>query len=411
MTDITWQNATIRLGEIQPWQHNPRQSSKKTAAELSNTLDEFGQPLPFILGPCTDGKYPLYDGHQRYAAWLAKYGAAFEVFAVVASRPLTDTERRKYVIKFHAVAVGQWSDDVLSGWDAGQITSWGVDNALLKGWESDIKTFKELLKSEAPTADAEPQTDRAEALKEQWGTATGQLWAMGDNRLLIGDCTIAENVSRLMDGQDINATVTDPPYGMDLDVTASDSGRGDANRVSQRPRNYKPVIGDDKSYDPACLFELWYAPEMFLWGADYYAEKIPNRTDGSWLVWDKREGIEGVEFSSSSFEMCWSKKKHRRDMIRQRWAGVLGMESQDTKTRRHPTQKPVEVIQWIIEKYTKSGDIVADPYVGSGTTIIGCHNLDRKCFAMEIDPMYGAIILQRFEDATGQTPVLLESVP
>jgi hypothetical protein len=410
MTDITWTNTRVRLGDLKPWADNPRLSTKAQARRILKSWKKWGQAKPISVDP----ELVVMDGHQRLSALLTVYGEDYEVDARQYYRTLTMEERQEFVIDIHAAAVGSFDWQVISGWDKAKVESW-TDNAFVKDWykdaNNDANNLKEWMRSEAPTADAEPQTDRAEALKEQWGTATGQLWAMGDNRLLIGDCTIAENVSRLMDGQDINATVTDPPYGMDLDVTASDSGRGDANRVSQRPRNYKPVIGDDKSYDPACLFELWYAPEMFLWGADYYAEKIPNRTDGSWLVWDKREGIEGVEFSSSSFEMCWSKKKHRRDMIRQRWAGVLGMESQDTKTRRHPTQKPVEVIQWIIEKYTKSGDIVADPYVGSGTTIIGCHNLDRKCFAMEIDPMYGAIILQRFEDATGQTPVLLESVP
>jgi hypothetical protein len=159
MSEITWTDAFIRLGEIDPWVHNPRKSNKQTAAELNNTLNKFGQPQPLVLGPCVDGRYPLYDGHQRYFAWKAKHGASFEAKATISSRPLTEDERKEYVIKFHASAVGGWDADALSSWDAGLIESWGVDMPLVNGWERDISTFKELLKSE--------QADGADAANEE----------------------------------------------------------------------------------------------------------------------------------------------------------------------------------------------------------------------------------------------------
>ena len=136
-----------------------------------------------------------------------------------------------------------------------------------------------------------------------------------------------------------------------------------------------------------------------MWGADYYAELIPSRKNGSWLVWDKREGIEGVEFSLSSFELCWSKERHSRDIIRKRWMGLMGTETQDIRSRVHPTQKPTELFDWIIEKYTNRDDNVVDPFVGSGTTIVACQNLGRKCKAIEISPEYCAVTLERMATA------------
>jgi hypothetical protein len=110
------------------------------------------------------------------------------------------------------------------------------------------------------------------------------------------------------------------------------------------------VIGDHEDYDPTPILAMFHdVDEVFLWGGDYFAKHLPP--GGSWLVWDKREGIEGVEYSSSSFELCWSKEQHRRDIIRARWFGLCGMEREDTAKRVHPTQKPAGVITWIIEHH------------------------------------------------------------
>jgi hypothetical protein len=213
MSDITWTPVNVRLGEIEPWQHNPRQSDKRARAALLSTLDEFGQPVPFIVGPKNEqGRYPLYDAHQRYAAWLPKFGAAFEVAAMISSRPLTEAERQKYVIQFHASTVGNWNADELSTWDTGLIDVWANIPDLTKGWKADIRIFDELHKSEAPAVDAEPQTDRAAELLEKWGVQPGDLWAIGDHRLICGDCTKVPVVAQLMKDDRAAMCFTSPPY-------------------------------------------------------------------------------------------------------------------------------------------------------------------------------------------------------
>jgi site-specific DNA-methyltransferase (adenine-specific) len=211
-----------------------------------------------------------------------------------------------------------------------------------------------------------------------------------------------------MQGELAGAVVTDPPYGMNLDTKMS-SRAGHKDEWEYTPKHYDKVIGDDTDYDPAPIFENWGScAEIFLWGADYYAESIPARKQGSWLVWDKREGIEDIKFSLSSFELCWSKARHSREIIRQRWMGLMGTESQDVRSRVHPTQKPIEVFDWIISKYSSNGAIIVDPYLGSGTTLIACERLGRKCRAVEISPAYVAVAIQRWVDVTGGEPVLVE---
>ncbi len=232
------------------------------------------------------------------------------------------------------------------------------------------------------------------------------------HRLICGDCTDKAVVERVMGGEVAGAVVTDPPYGINLDTDLS-AIKTNWKGWEGQGGNYSPVIGDDKPFNPAHLFEYFNCAEMFLWGADYFAEKLPNRNEGSWLVWDKRVNEKtGADLSwgiGSEFELCWSKTKHKRDVIRKLWSGLYGTETQDVRKRIHPTQKPLEVIEWILEKYIKQSENIVDPYLGSGTTLIACERLGRRCRAVEIDPGYVAVALERWATMTGGVPVLLEN--
>ena len=294
----------------------------------------------------------------------------------------------------------------LAGWNAEQIVfqrDEGLDLSGLWGEQELSDLLGDLMpeQEEAP----EPQMDKGQVLAQEYGTAVGQLWELGGHRLMIGDCTAKAIVDQLMAGEKAGVVVTDPPYGIDLDTKMS-ARPGHKGDWVYKPKHYEKVIGDNVAYDPASIFAFWgYCAEIFLWGADYYAERIPARNAGSWLVWDKREGIEDIEFSLSSFELCWSKARHARSIIRKRWMGLMGTESQDICACLHPTQKPIEVIEWILSRY--SGDIVVDPFLGSGTTMVAAHRLGLRCFGCELDPAYAAVSIKRWEDLTGDRAVLL----
>jgi DNA modification methylase len=218
-------------------------------------------------------------------------------------------------------------------------------------------------------------------------------------------------VDAVMRGDKAGAVVTDPPYGINLETNMSDIK---TNHRGWRGsgKNYPKVIGDDTPFDPSFLFDCFgYCQEMFFWGADYYCEKLPHRNNGSWIVWDKASNEDGgmlKEGAHSQFELCWSRNKHKRSIIRKMWRGLFGTETQDIRSRVHPTQKPIEVLEWIIAKYTDDGDIIFDGFLGSGGTLIACERLGRKCRAIEIMPEYCAITIQRWVDLTGLEPKLLQ---
>lgn len=240
--------------------------------------------------------------------------------------------------------------------------------------------------------------DEFDATPEDGPTRTqvGELWVIGGkHRLLVGDCTDPANVARLMGGERAQAIITDPPYGIELDSATSRLQREKGNWQS-KPKEYAPIIGDDNPFDRRVV--PVEAEEEFWWGADYYIDTLSNNgKDGSWLVWDKR--MEGALDSmlGSMFELCWSKQRHRRDIIRATWIGLYGTESQDIRERVHPAQKALQVIEWIMERYTSNNDLTFDGYLGSGTTIIAAHRTGRRCYGMEISPRYADVILRRAE--------------
>ena len=149
------------------------------------------------------------------------------------------------------------------------------------------------------------------------------------------------------------------------------------------------------------IFENIDCKEIFIWGADYFSDFINNKNDGCWFVWDKRVHESLDKRFGSSFELCWSKAKHKRDIVRVMWAGAFSEKDFDKK-RHHPTQKPIKLSSWFIDKYSKEKQNIVDIYGGSGSTLIACENLNRKCYMMELDPKYCSVIIERWENLTGK---------
>jgi DNA modification methylase len=237
-------------------------------------------------------------------------------------------------------------------------------------------------------------------------TKPGDLWVLGNHRLLCGDSTNIQHVERLMDGQKADMVFTDPPYGMNLDTDYSKMGDGG--------KTHKAVIADDQQYDAGFLLSVFsYCKEIFLWGADYYVETLRRTYPslGSWIIWDKysdaeRQGLLDGRFGSA-FETCWSKTQHKRDLARV--LVTTNYTARGDETRVHPTQKPVALAEWFFDRWGKQGDFVADLYGGSGSTLIACEKTSRHCRMMELDPAYCDVIVKRWEDFTGQTAICFPS--
>ena len=312
---------------------------------------------------------------------------------------MTDEERRAYALAHNKTAE-------LSDWDFEML-----DTELEDIFDIDMSQFGFDI-----SADDEPIEIIEDEVPETAPSMVrlGDIWQLGNHRLICGDSTDVAVIDRLMDGVKADMVFTDPPYGMNLNTDYSDmksaifkGGIGGKKYEQGKVDDFHPKMID-------AIFEI-DTDEIFLWGADYFAELLPNKNDGSWIVWDKRaNGNDDVaeDYSSdkmygSCFELCWSKKKHKRDIARVKWAGIFGMSSQDQNKRLHPTQKPLELCAWFLNRYSKKGQVIIDLFGGSGSTLIACEQLNRKCYMAELDPHYCDVIIQRWENSTGEKAKLL----
>jgi DNA modification methylase len=277
-----------------------------------------------------------------------------------------------------------------------------IDECILLNEPPSIKgiiQFATMPSSRSKGLDAEPQVDIAEELKEKWGVDAGQIWRLGSHRLACGDSSDPQVLGRALNGVQPDCIITDPPYGMDLDTDYSKM----PSTKEEGNKSYSPVIGDDAPFDYQSV--ILRCDEEFWFGADYYSKSIPD--DGSWLVWDKRVEERFDQMIGSAFELIWSKKQHKREIIR--YNNTLFSGDKEARDKLHPTIKPVRVIEWIIGRHCKEDAVIADLYSGSGTTVIASENMDCKCIAIEIEPKYVAVTLERWLMATGAKPLLLSN--
>ncbi len=258
--------------------------------------------------------------------------------------------------------------------------------------------------------------DEVPPVPETPKTKTDELWLMDKHRLICGDSTNRADIDRLMGGKKADIVLTDPPYGMNLDTNFTKLSRAGGGHLHPKAisKQYRKVIGDDKSFDPTFLLDYFaYCPEVFLWGGDYYADKLPGLALGksSFFVWDKKAGVEDAEFSLSEFELCWSKTHHARKILRYMWFGMCGLHFEVDSNkgrpikRYHPNQKPTQLILWFLNKFTKKNNIVADVYLGSGSTLIASEKIGRICYGVEIEPLYCDVVLDRWANFTGKDPI------
>jgi len=277
---ITWTNEKRKLRDLKPWPRNPRVIKNKQAERLVESVQDFGQVETLAIGP--DGE--LYNGHQRLSVLAGAYGLDYEVDVRVASRPLSEKERERLTVYLHRGTTGEFDFDILANeFEIDDLLSWGFD-----AFELGI---------EEPEADAssdtEPQIDKAEELRAKWDVSLGQLWQLGDHRLICGDCTDAATVARLMGGEKAILCHADPPYGMgkENEGIANDNLYGiklDAFQMAWW-RNCRQHLEDNASAyiwgNAEGLWRLWYC------GGLRDSERLTFRNE---IVWDKGHG-QGME--------------------------------------------------------------------------------------------------------------------
>jgi site-specific DNA-methyltransferase (adenine-specific) len=411
---ITWKNVRVKLGDLQPWDQNPRQSTAEQAHKILQSMEQFGQVEVFAIGPDNS----VYDGHQRLSTLLAAHGPKYVIDARRSSRPLTEDERKRLVLALHAGATGSWDWDVLSSWNASDLIGGGFDEALLQSMKRDMGALGNLLESEEPgtgTGDAEAQLERAEELRAKWGVERGQLWQIGEHRLYCGDCTSLDEVNMFAGDERMDLVIADPPYSVNYGAkNRALQTIGPANRLTA------DITGDDLSTEETAdviwgpAFENAY--NISRNGTVIYCFS-PQGGDQMMMMmmmikakWNERLHQLIWRKNSPTFSMGRLDYQYQHEPILYSWRGTNHGYYGDTgrsvidcdrpsASPLHPTTKPVELLEIFVGNSAKKEQLVFDPFAGSGTTMVACQNLQRRCRAIEISPNYCAVILQRMADA------------
>ena len=371
------------IREIKPNPDNPRVIRDEKFTKLKTSIQEFPEMLklrPIVV----DENDVILGGNMRYRA-LQELGHK-EAWTIKASE-LTEAQKREFVIKDN-VGFGEWEWETLANeWDAEELHAWGLD---IPGFDAEVEIEAQEDDYEVPD---EVQTD----------IVLGDLFEIGEHRLLCGDSTDSDQVANLMNGEKADMVFTDPPYGMFLDTDYSQikgSEKSIGFKGNKTGNKYDKIIGDNEDFTPELINTIFanfnYCKEIFIWGADYFIDLIPNYgKDGSWFVWNKRSSEAQQRGIGNTFELCWSKTKHKRIVFDFEWFGFLSKDDpNEARNRVHPSMKPSKLLSRLINDYCK-GDKLVDLFLGSGSTMVAAHQLNRKCYGMELDPKYCQVIIDR----------------
>lgn len=268
-----------------------------------------------------------------------------------------------------------WNDELISE----EADKWGFDAGdwLGNDWKDEPE---EVVEDEAPEV----------AENESASSELGKVYQLGEHRLMCGDSTDAGSVAILIDGQKVDMVFTDPPYGVDV---VSDDGKVGADFGIAKKGVYSKVIADETTETAEKSYKVLkeFTSKMIIWGGNYFVNFL-DFSDG-WLVWDKR-GNTGIRNTFADGEMAWCSFHTPLRIYKQIWNGMI--REDEHEKRVHPTQKPIKMLGEILKDFTKDGESILDVFGGSGSTLIACEQLGRKCYMMELDPKYCDVIRKRY---------------
>jgi len=266
----------------------------------------------------------------------------------------------------------------------------------------------------APENEGLTDEDAVPEMPEEPTAKLGQIWKLGNHRLMCGDSTSKEQVAKLMDGEKADMVFTDPPYGIKI-VSNNQIGGGGAFGTGKKEKaggrhieanKYADIIGDDSIETAVEAIKIIKSLEIktqIIWGGNYYATELEN--SNCWIVWDKETG----ESTFADAELAWTNQETKVQIFKHRWSGICKA-SEHGEKRVHPTQKPIALAEWCFDNYGNECKSVLDLFGGSGSTLIACEIRGKGCFMMEFAPSYCDVIIQRWEEFTGNKAELIEEL-
>ena len=396
--DIQWRD----IETVKPYERNAKKHPDDQVGHIANSLKRFGWKQPLVV----DKDGVVVVGHGRL---LAAKKLGLKTVPCVCADDLTEAEIKAFRLADNKTNESAWDDDLveleldeLAELDDIDMSDYGFELS-----DGGVDTLEASDDNYTGTVPDEPKAK------------VGDLYQLGEHRLICGDSTDIAVIDRLMDGVKAKILLTDPPYGISVvsvdKKVGGDKPFGSKGKVGdgQKGKNkildcneYAPIIGDDTTDTARANYDvaLTCTENQIIFGGNYFTDFLPPSR--CWIVWDKQN-----TGNFADAELAWTSFDKGVKLYHFLWNGLCreGSREVEGKTRVHPTQKPVGMLADILKDFSEENDSVLDCFGGSGSTLIACEQLSRKCYMCELDPHYIDVIIDRWETFTGKKAVLLNA--
>lgn len=372
----------IKLKDIKPYGKNPRKNDD-AVPYVAESIKQFGFKVPIVI----DKNNVIVAGHTRYKA-AKKLG--FKSVPCIIADDLTDEQIKAFRLADNKVSEkAEWDLDLL-------------DSEIEEIFDIDMTDFGFELESEELEAE---EDEYQGTVPEDPVTQKGDMWKLGEHILLCGDSTCITDVEKLMYEEKADMCFTDPPYGYEYQ-----------SNLRKKSKKFDVIENDDKILDFFPSIQLVCNGFIFIcttWKVlDKWIPLFKKYHDlTNMIIWNKGGGGIGdlKHTFSTDYEviLCTNNGK---EITGKRIGSVWTIKKDSSSEYVHPTQKPIKLSEFAIRNTTERGDIVLDLFGGSGSTLIACEQMDRRCRMMEYDPAYCDVIVGRWEKFTGNKAKLIRGV-
>ena len=386
----------VSIDSLIEYARNPRKNDE-VVDKMVACIKEFGFRIPIVAK--SDGT--VVDGHLRLKAGR-KLG--LKEVPVVLADDLTETQIKAFrLVANQSANWAEWDEELLK-LELEDLENEGFDVDLI-GFDDELsvldKDDEEIKEDDFDTSTIDDNQPIV--------TKPGDLWILGEHRLLCGDATKTEDIEKLIKSAQVDLVLTDPSYG--ISIVKNNNIGGDAKKHFEttgkknlvKATKYAPIKNDDTTKTAELSYKnvTAFSKNQIIFGGNYFTDFLPPRS--CWLVWDKENSG-----NFADVELAWTSFNKGAVLYKWLWNGLCrkGNREIEGKNRVHPTQKPVGLLSDILRDFSKSGDAILDVFGGSGSTLIACEQLKRKCYMMEIDQHYCDVIIRRWQTITKQTAVL-----
>lgn len=390
---IHWHLEVLRISDLKENEKNPRKITKEQQLKLEELIKKYG----LIDKPIVNKDWTIIGGHQRVR--ILKKMKAKNVECWIPDVQLNQDDIDRLCIGLN-LNQGTWDYDILANeYDALELLEWGFTEEQLLGVTKEAEAAAEAIA-------IDEEDDEEQEIPKNPVTQKGDLYILGDHRLLCGDSTMPDDVAKVLGGAEPILMVTDPPYGVNYDASWRD--------VAGKGHRAKGKVQNDDKVNWALTWSIFPGSVAYVWYASlFHSEVEKSLIDSdfdliSHIIWAKQHFALSRGDYHWQHESClysvkrgqkhnWQGSRKESTLWEVKNLNCFGKSREEGEERTpHSTQKPLECMARPIRNNTAVGEGVYDPFVGSGTTLIAAEQLGRKCYAIEIDPIYCDVVVNRW---------------